>query len=83
LALQIRRLHKIAVDHPYSTHARANEQIRRRRANGAATCDDRAGLQEPLLSVNADSAEQDLTGIFLPQRIVHRRALPVAHNVSS
>jgi hypothetical protein len=83
LALQVRRLHEIAVDHAHAPNAGANEQTCGGRANRAATCNDHARRQEPLLSLDADAVEQDLAGIFLPQRIVHGRALPVAHNASS
>jgi len=72
LSLKVGRLDEIAVNDAQVADAGANEQIGGCRAQRAATDQDYARGQEPLLSIFANTGEKDLARVSILQVRVHR-----------
>ena len=71
LALEIGRLDEIAIEDANAAYAGADEQAGGGCANGTATNDYGAGVEETLLTLEAESFKKYLPGIFFLEEIVH------------
>ena len=73
LSLQIRQIHKVAIDDSQKSHSGANQSISQHRPQGAAATKQHPGRSNSLLSVEANSGKANLATISVQVITVHRR----------